>query len=59
MAEQISIKLIRSIIGRPEKHCAVVKGLGLTKLNKTVVLNNTPEVQGMIKKIAHLVAVTE
>ena len=59
MSEMLKIKLIRSMIGRPEKHCVVLQGLGLTKLNKTVVLNNTPEIQGMINKVAHLVAVTE
>jgi large subunit ribosomal protein L30 len=59
MEAQLTIKLVRSLIGRPEKHRLVLQGLGLTKMNKTVVLTNTPEVQGMIKKVSHMVAVIE
>jgi large subunit ribosomal protein L30 len=45
------------MIGRPEKHRAVLRGMGLTKLNKAVVLPDTPYVQGMIRKVRHLVRV--
>ena len=55
----VKIKLIRSSIGRPRKHRAVLHGMGLTKLNKMVVLKDTPETWGMIKKVSHLVEVTE
>jgi large subunit ribosomal protein L30 len=59
MSEQLKITLIRSMIGKPEKLRVVLKGLGLTKLNKTVVLKDTPEIQGMIRKVAHLVSVAK
>lgn len=59
MAQQLTVTLIKSMIGTPEKHRLVLKGLGLTKLNKSVVLNNTPEVQGMINKVAHMLKVSE
>jgi len=59
MAEQLTVTLVKSGIGRPEKHRLVLLGLGLNKLNKSVVLKNTPEIQGMINKIAHLVKVTD
>lgn len=59
MAQQLTVTLIKSMIGKPEKHRLVLKGLGLTKLNKSVVLNNTPEVQGMINKVAHMLKVSE
>lgn len=55
----IKLKLIRSSIGRPRKHRAVLRGMGLTKLNKMVVLKDTPETWGMIKKVSHLVEVIE
>jgi large subunit ribosomal protein L30 len=55
----IKVKVIRSCIGRPRKHRAVLRGMGLTKLNKMVVLKDTPETWGMIKKVSHLVEVIE
>lgn len=56
---QLTVTLIKSGIGKPEKHRLILQGLGLTKLNKSVTLNNTPEVQGMIRKISHMVKVSE
>jgi large subunit ribosomal protein L30 len=53
----IKIKLIRSSIGRPRKHRAVLRGMGLTKMNKVVSLKDTPEIRGMINKVSHLVEV--
>ena len=59
MAETIKVKLVRSMIGRPAKHRKVLRGMGLTRLNKTVELKDTPEVRGMIKKVTHLVSTEE
>jgi large subunit ribosomal protein L30 len=56
---QLTVKLIKSGIGKPQKHRQILQGLGLTKLNKSVVLLDTPEIQGMIKKVSHMVAVSE
>jgi large subunit ribosomal protein L30 len=33
--------------------------MGLEKLNRTVVLNDTPEIRGMVNKVSHLVFVEE
>jgi large subunit ribosomal protein L30 len=55
--EYVKIKLIRSSIGRPRKHRAVLRGMGLTRVNKVVVLQDTPEIRGMINKVSHLVEV--
>lgn len=55
----LNVKLIRSAIGRPEKHRRVLKGLGLRGLNSQVTVANTPEFRGMIKKVLHLVTVEE
>ncbi|HET9639958.1 MAG TPA: 50S ribosomal protein L30 [Allosphingosinicella sp.] len=34
-------------------------GLGLNKMHRTVELTDTPEVRGMIRKVQHMVSVTE
>ncbi|MFO8047623.1 MAG: 50S ribosomal protein L30 [Desulfosudaceae bacterium] len=59
MAGLLKITLIRSAIGKPEKHRKVLKALGLNKMHKTVCLADTPVVQGMINKISHMVRVEE
>jgi large subunit ribosomal protein L30 len=56
---QLRITLVRSGIGSPRRHRAVLNGLGLTKLHKTVVREDRPEIRGMIRKIQHLVRVDE
>jgi large subunit ribosomal protein L30 len=57
MAKQLKVTLIRSTIGRPYQQEQVAAGLGLKKLNRPVVLPDTPAVRGMIRKIAHLLKV--
>lgn len=59
MAGNITVKLVRSMIGRPEKHRRVLLGMGLTRLNKRVELKDTPEIRGMINKVSHLVSTEE
>ena len=59
MPDKIKIKLVKSMNGRPEKHRRVLMGMGLTKLNKTVELEDTPSVRGMANKVSHLVSIEE
>ena len=61
MATKKKIKVTRtgSTIGRPEIQEKNLRGLGLTKTGRTVELEDTPAVRGMIKKVAHLVKVEE
>lgn len=59
MANKVKITLVKSLIGRPEDQRVTVKTLGLGKLNSSVVHNETPQIRGMINKVAHLVAVEE
>ncbi|MDI6741335.1 MAG: 50S ribosomal protein L30 [Smithella sp.] len=59
MGKMLKITKVKSEIGRPEKQKKVLKGMGLTKLNKTVTLVDTPQVRGMINKVIHLVSVEE
>jgi large subunit ribosomal protein L30 len=59
MNKELKVTLIRSSVGRPKKHRLTIKSLGLNKLHKTVILKDTPQVKGMIKKVSHLVKVVE
>ena len=59
MAEKIQIKYTKSSIGYDKSQKATLQALGLRKLNQTVVHENTPVIQGMIKKVNHLVVVEE
>jgi len=57
MAEIIKVTLVKSGIGKNKKIRQTLRGLGLTKLNKSVELNNTPAIRGMIQKVSFLVKV--
>jgi len=59
MPETLKITLVKSMIGRPEKHRRVLRGMGLTKLKRTVELEDTPSIRGMIHAVSHLVKVEE
>ncbi len=57
--KKIKITLIKSGIARPGKHKVVLAGLGLRKLNHSVIRPDTPEIRGMVNKISHLLKVEE
>ena len=59
MAGVIKVTLVKSMIGRPEQQRRVLRGMGLTKLNRTVELTDTPAVRGMVRKVAHLLKTEE
>lgn len=59
MASRLKITLVRSMVGRPEKHRKVLRGMGLTRMHKTVELEDTPAIRGMANKVSHLVHVEE
>ena len=56
---QLKIQLVKSMIGRPEKHRKVLRSLGLRKMNQTVEKQDTPSIRGMIKVVPHLLKVEE
>ncbi len=56
---KLRIKQIKSQIGRPEKQRLVLKGLGLGRIGKMVILEDTPPIRGMAGKVAHLVLTEE
>jgi large subunit ribosomal protein L30 len=59
MGGTIRVRLVKSMIGRPEKHRRVLRGMGLTKLNRTVELQDTPSIRGMINTVSHLLTTEE
>ncbi|MBC8318568.1 MAG: 50S ribosomal protein L30 [Desulfobulbaceae bacterium] len=59
MATDLKITLKKSVIGSPKKIRATATGLGLTKMNKTIMRKDTPELRGMVHKIQHLIEVEE
>lgn len=56
---KIVITQIRSTIKRPKRQKDTIKALGLGKINKTVEVEESPQIKGMINKVSHLVNVTE
>ena len=57
MAAEIKVTLTRSPIGRKGYFTKVLKGLGLRRMHQTVVLQDSPEIRGMIRKVEHMVTV--
>ncbi len=56
---KLRVTLRRSGIGKPKDQRLTLRGLGLTKREKTVEVDNTPAMRGMVKKVIHLVDVVE
>jgi large subunit ribosomal protein L30 len=59
MAKKIKVTQIRSVIGRPKNQKLTIQALGLGRINKTVTKESTPQIEGMLRKVDHLVNVTE
>ncbi len=57
--KKLKVTLVRSKIGRIRSHRATVAGLGLKRMHQTVVLDDTPEIRGMIRKVAYMLNVEE
>lgn len=53
------ITLKRSEIGCTQRQRETLRGLGLSKIGKTVLRNNSPSLQGMLRKVSHLIEVSE
>lgn len=53
--KQLKVKQIGSPIGRRKDQRQTLVGLGLNKLHKERVLEDTPSIRGMINKVSHLV----
>lgn len=56
---KLQITWKRSAISRPDRQERTIKALGLKKLNSVVIHNDTPQIRGMVAKVAHLVECSE
>ena len=56
---KIKLTLVKSRYGRLKNHKACVAGLGLRRINHSVVVDDTPENRGMINKVSYLLRVEE
>jgi large subunit ribosomal protein L30 len=59
MMKKLKITQIRSTIGVRNSQRLNLKGLGLGRIGRSVVVANTPSFRGAIKKVLHLVTVEE
>ncbi|OGT82487.1 MAG: 50S ribosomal protein L30 [Gammaproteobacteria bacterium RIFCSPLOWO2_02_FULL_52_10] len=57
--KKLKVTLKRSTIHRLQAHKACVTGLGLRRINRSVVVADTPENRGMIEKVSYLLAVED
>ena len=57
--KKIKIKQVKSGIDRPERQKRTLSALGLNKMHKTVELEATPAVMGMVRKVEHLLQVED
>jgi large subunit ribosomal protein L30 len=53
----VRITLKRSPIGTPERHRLALRGLGLRKIRQSVLRPDTPQVRGLIHRVAYLLDV--
>lgn len=56
---KVRITQVKSTIDRPKRQRATIQALGLGKINRSVEVEETPQIAGMITKVAHLVSVTK
>lgn len=57
--KEVKITLVKSVIGHPQRQKDTVKSLGLNKIGSSVIKNKTPDIEGKVKKVAHLVTMEE
>ena len=57
MALRLKVTQVKSGIGRSDEQNKTLEGLGLRGPNRSKVLEDTPAIRGMIRKVAHLVVV--
>ena len=58
-SQKVKVTQVRSPIGRPAKQRQTLVGLGLNKMHRSRVLEDTPAVRGMINRVRHLVDVEQ
>ena len=56
---KIRVTQVKSLINRPKDQKATIIAIGLGKINRSVEVENTPQMAGMVRKVNHLVKVEE
>ncbi|MBD3331699.1 50S ribosomal protein L30 [candidate division GN15 bacterium] len=56
---KLKVTQVRSTIDRKEAHKRTIEALGLGKIRRSVVHNDTPQIRGMVRAVQHLVEVEE
>ena len=56
---KITVKQVKSIIGRPENQRKIVLALGLGRVGRTREISDTESVRGMVARVSHLVEIVE
>ncbi len=56
---KVIITQLKSTIDRPERQKRTIQALGLGKINRSVEVEYTPQIAGMVNKVNHLVSVKE
>ncbi len=59
LMSKVKITQIRSTIKRPKTQLRTIESLGLGKRDQSVEVEYTPQIQGMVRKVSHLVSVKE
>jgi len=55
--EKIKVQLVKSPIGCSRRQKETLKALGIGKINSVVEHKKTPQIEGMISKVKHLIAI--
>lgn len=59
MEKTITVKWVKSVIGRIDVQKKTIRGLGFKRLHQTLTLPDRPEIRGMINHVIHLLEVKE
>lgn len=54
---KVKVTLVRGTAGKLRRHRATVRGLGLRRTNSSVVLEETPEIRGMLRQVGYMLRV--
>jgi large subunit ribosomal protein L30 len=57
--KKVQVKLVKSVIATPQWMRTIVRTLGLRKLNDKNVVTDTGAIRGMVRRVPHLVELTE
>ncbi len=57
--KKLSVKLVKSLIGKKKEHRRIIAGLGLKRINSIAILQDSPSIRGMINKVSYMVKVEQ